>query len=369
MKNDIIISFCIPIFNQKQLVKKCVNKIISNDDKRIEVVLCDDHSDENIEDLLNEWNDERIKFYRNDKNLGHDLNIITCLKKAKGKFAFLLRTRDFIIPTSITDIIDEVEKNSNISYLTGVAVNQRQELKINYIYKTYKKGWEALKMHTKLYVHPSGSLYNLEMLNLDELESFVIKNVDNKFSFIVHDLVRIELSQKGDFVTLDKPIWIYTDTEKEKDVAQNSAKNKESVYNFKYGYQRYLYEIKWIDYLFKKHLFDKQYKEYMYTYLSVFYYKQCTWIFKKRNNNKNLQEHYNYESIKFSALKETNRFIKYMDKIIGNSIEYGVIKKIKIKIFITAIWEMNRYYVGGVLKKLGLDSIYFKWRNKHSVKN
>ena len=97
----IIISFCITVYNQIDLVKKCLDSIVAYKGKEIEIIISDDKSTENIQGLVNGYHDERIKYFLNKENLGHDRNILCALSRASGKYAFLLRTRDMIMPVAI----------------------------------------------------------------------------------------------------------------------------------------------------------------------------------------------------------------------------------------------------------------------------
>lgn len=46
------ISFCIPVYNQTELVRQCIRSIIEYKGLDIEIVISDDCSTENIEELV-----------------------------------------------------------------------------------------------------------------------------------------------------------------------------------------------------------------------------------------------------------------------------------------------------------------------------
>ena len=62
---ETVISFCITVYNQSELVKKCIDSIVSYKGNDIEIVVSDDNSSENIRELLYTYHDDRIKYYVN----------------------------------------------------------------------------------------------------------------------------------------------------------------------------------------------------------------------------------------------------------------------------------------------------------------
>lgn len=82
------ISFCIPVYNQTELVRQCIRSIIEYKGLDIEIVISDDCSTENIEELVRQIDDPRVRYYKNADNLGHDRNIIASFSRAKGDLYF-----------------------------------------------------------------------------------------------------------------------------------------------------------------------------------------------------------------------------------------------------------------------------------------
>ena len=74
MKDNPIVSFCIPVYNNAEGAVKIVNSLLTSTDERFEVVVSDDNSSDNVRELLSGINDERFRYFRNDKNLGAHKN-------------------------------------------------------------------------------------------------------------------------------------------------------------------------------------------------------------------------------------------------------------------------------------------------------
>ncbi len=59
----------------------------------VEIVVFDNCSTDNIPDI--------IKYNRNDKNLGHDRNVMKCFEIAQGKFIHLFGDDDYYSPNGL----------------------------------------------------------------------------------------------------------------------------------------------------------------------------------------------------------------------------------------------------------------------------
>lgn len=350
------LSFCIPVYNQIEMTRRCIESIIEYTGNDIEVIVSDDCSSEDIETLIKQFGDDRIHYYRNKQNLGHDLNIIASFQKACGEFVFLLRTRDLMINQAIPDIINLIKDKKEIAYITGSAKDEKGNLVIDYKRTNYSEGKDALVAHTNLYIHPSGSAYNRSYIDFEYMERFIRDKIDTKFSFIVHDLLRMQLSQKGNFEIITKPIWIYTNTSRSSDVAVNSTKNRESVYSSDLCSNRYIAEMIWC-----KEVVSPELRLVCYRFLFREYLKQCTWILKLRNIDKNMRKHYNYKKIKISVKHERSKFLVLTngleDLILDEKEKYDFDNMVKDCVKYNKTIGKAKYYILLLVYYLKLDRL------------
>lgn len=311
MNEDIVVSVCIPVYNQISMVRECISKILELNSSKFEIVVSDDCSSQPVEEMLLEINDQRIKYYRNMENLGHDRNILAAFSHAQAKYAFLLRTRDFILPEGLEKIIELLEnKNHDVAYLTTNAYDSNNIPKLVYKNQIYNKGAEALLAHQKLYIHPSGSIYNISMLNIKEIQEYINCIGATKRNFTVHSLIRLALSMKGDFETYDFYSWIYADTNEARDIATNRGNFKESVYDTIYQIERYNTEMRWA-----QKIMPEQFKMQQYAFLFSFYLNATTWNNKLIYKNKNMGYHYNFSIKKINCKKERAIFLNDVSQI------------------------------------------------------
>lgn len=94
-----LISVIVPIYNAAEYLDKCISSICEQTYKHIEVLLIDDGSKDNSEEICKKWtnNDNRISFYKKE-NGGVSSARNFGLDKAKGKWIAFVDADDFILP-------------------------------------------------------------------------------------------------------------------------------------------------------------------------------------------------------------------------------------------------------------------------------
>ncbi len=62
-----------------------------------EIIVCDDASTDNTEEMVNSFHDIRIKYYKNKTRLGTSMNFVRCFNLSIGKYIFTLGDDDLIL--------------------------------------------------------------------------------------------------------------------------------------------------------------------------------------------------------------------------------------------------------------------------------
>ena len=63
------ISIIVPIYNAEKYLNKCIDSIINQSKKELEIILINDGSTDNSENIIKKYDDKRIKYFKN-KNKG-----------------------------------------------------------------------------------------------------------------------------------------------------------------------------------------------------------------------------------------------------------------------------------------------------------
>ena len=91
-----VVSFCVPVYNNAEASVKVISNILVSDDPRLEVVACDNASTDNTQEALSQIRDPRLKYFRNEKNLGAHMNWCRALGHGSGDWLYLVMGRDKI---------------------------------------------------------------------------------------------------------------------------------------------------------------------------------------------------------------------------------------------------------------------------------
>ena len=58
------VSLIIPIYNSSKYLKKCINSLVNQTLKDIEIILINDGSEDDSDKIIKEYKDKRIKYIR-----------------------------------------------------------------------------------------------------------------------------------------------------------------------------------------------------------------------------------------------------------------------------------------------------------------
>ncbi len=124
MENKYLLSICIPTYNRSGRLKECLDSIIRQfDDEKIkalvEINISDNASDDDTADLVKKYQRQwgNIKYFRNEKNLGPDENMINSVLMAKGEYCWTLGDDDLIQNGGLKSVTSVLNKKP-ISLLT-----------------------------------------------------------------------------------------------------------------------------------------------------------------------------------------------------------------------------------------------------------
>src|SRR5688572_7606167 len=93
-------SVMIPVYNCMNYLSQTLSSVLSQDMgvSAMEIVVVDDCSnDGNVEELVNSIGNHRVRYFRQEKNVGSLKNFETCLNIARGHFIHLLHGDDYVM--------------------------------------------------------------------------------------------------------------------------------------------------------------------------------------------------------------------------------------------------------------------------------
>ena len=93
MKNEILVSIVIPVFNSERFIVECLNSVLNQSYKNIEIIIVDDGSTDKSVELINDYHSDLIKIY-SQVNSGQGKARNLGVEKAKGEWIAFLDSDD-----------------------------------------------------------------------------------------------------------------------------------------------------------------------------------------------------------------------------------------------------------------------------------
>lgn len=110
-----LVSVCIPAYNNAGYIKDTIQSVLRQTYQNIELIVVDDHSTDNTVEVLESVQDERLKIYRNEKNLGMVGNWNRCLELATGDYVKLICADDMIAKNAIEKEAKAMRRNPSVN--------------------------------------------------------------------------------------------------------------------------------------------------------------------------------------------------------------------------------------------------------------
>lgn len=117
MKNNLKVSIIIPVYNSGKYLETCLNSILAQTYKNLEIIIINDGSTDNSPEIIENYekDDSRIKVIT-QKNQGLSASRNNGLKKATGDYVTFVDSDDEIELTMIGDMLEKLkETNSDIA--------------------------------------------------------------------------------------------------------------------------------------------------------------------------------------------------------------------------------------------------------------
>lgn len=117
------ISILVPVFNGEAFLAACLDSVLAQDFADCEILISDDGSTDDSPAIVAQYaaRDRRIRWWKNDRNLGLAANFNHCLRSAKGEYIkFVLQDDLLLSPTVLRHLVELLEAHPEVS-LAGSA--------------------------------------------------------------------------------------------------------------------------------------------------------------------------------------------------------------------------------------------------------
>lgn len=119
-----------PSYNTGKFIAESIRSVISQTYTNWELLIVDDCSQDNTDEIVKPFlNDDRIKYFKNAKNIGTALTRNRALNEAKGEYIAFLDSDDLWLEDKLESQINFMERNScSFSYTKYELIDEDSKL-------------------------------------------------------------------------------------------------------------------------------------------------------------------------------------------------------------------------------------------------
>lgn len=224
-----LVSIMIPTYNQEDFIEATIKSALNQSYQNLEIIVSDDCSTDQTRKITSNFIDSRVKYYRNDHNIGRVANYRkTLFERAQGEYVVNLDGDDLFIDNNfIEDAIDLIKKH-NWEPLCLVAIK-----KINQGIPLYHKiDQDFLRITGVEYVRDLGEKYQFSHLTTIYNRKKALELNFYREDIISSDMESIlRLALKGDVIVSQKLVALWNKTTIN---ASQNAKIEEALDNHRW---------------------------------------------------------------------------------------------------------------------------------------
>lgn len=143
-----LVSIIVPVYNAEKFLNKCINSLIRQTYKKVEIILVNDGSLDTSLKICGEFKnkDERVQVY-NKENEGVELARDDGYKMAKGKYVVFVDSDDYLPLDAIEVMVDRAEKEE-----ADIVIGNMMRIIGNhgFVKRTYKSLPECVITHEEM---------------------------------------------------------------------------------------------------------------------------------------------------------------------------------------------------------------------------
>ena len=198
------ITVLMAVYNGEKYLEQAIKSILWQTFTDFEFVIIDDGSTDKSPDIIKSFEDNRIKYIANEKNMGLPYSLNRGLELARGEFIVRMDADDISLPNRLQKQVTFMEENPQIAVCGSFVKTfggKRDEFVHTYF--TDPNDIEASLLFNTSLAHPS------VMMRKSELKKYNLK-YETDFKYFEEDYnLWVELSQKSQLANLPEVLLFY----------------------------------------------------------------------------------------------------------------------------------------------------------------
>ena len=309
------VSVIVPVYNVEKYIYKCINSLVNQTFKDIEIIIIDDETKDNSIKIINDnFKDERIRIYH-QKNSGAAAARNYGIKISKGEYLFFVDSDDFIELNTIEVMYNKIKDNN-----------------VNIVICDYYKLMEnGNKTHIKMIPHYLDNIKSSvismpgpvgKLMKKDFFIKYHITFLENHY-FEDNAIMPFVCAILGKFIYVERPFYYYLQRDGSSLNKKYYDKKWEDIFDSLSSLYNKFYEY---------NLIDDFHDELEYIYIEYLLHASSLRFIEYKNGIKNISKIHAIIHEKFPNWKRNKYYqrenIKY--KIICLLLYYNQIKLVKL---------------------------------------
>lgn len=196
---DGLVSIIMPSWNTEKYIAKSIESVINQTYENWELIIVDDCSTDNTDEVVHKFNDKRIKYYKNDVNSGAALTRNKAIREANGEWVAFLDSDDLWKPEKLKKQLDFMINNGYVFSYHNFEKIDEESNKLN-VLVTGPKVVNKRKMYNYGYPGCLTFMYNAKYIGMIQIKD-IKKNNDYA--------ILLQLCKQADCYLLDENLADY----------------------------------------------------------------------------------------------------------------------------------------------------------------
>lgn len=129
-RKDVLVSIITPVYNSEEYIGDTIKSVLSQTHENWEMFIADDCSQDRTAEVISQFKDERIKYFKLDENAGAAVARNKALEKANGNFIAFLDADDMWKPDKLQKQLEFMIKDNIGFSFTGYEILKEEENKV-----------------------------------------------------------------------------------------------------------------------------------------------------------------------------------------------------------------------------------------------
>lgn len=187
------VSIVVPVYNTEKYLKKCIDSLMNQTFKDYEIIVINDCSKGNCDEIIKKYSSKNIKYISNKTNMGIGYNRNLGIRKAKGNYICFVDSDDYVSNDFIEKMYNKcIKENLDICICDYQYIYDNGNIKRENLieFETTNLSLNPILI-TKINLGPCNKMFRKEFLIKNNIEfSENLKYED--LSFMAHALLKGE---------------------------------------------------------------------------------------------------------------------------------------------------------------------------------